>query len=66
MFIIDDSFEHEVWFERKKNSRHPRLVLLVDLWHPHFIEDFSIMPSLPSYTVDGKIVQIEGKAIERL
>lgn len=28
--VFDDSFEHEVWH----NGTRPRLVLIVDLWHP--------------------------------
>ncbi|XP_050670687.1 aspartyl/asparaginyl beta-hydroxylase-like [Leptidea sinapis] len=30
VFIFDDSFEHEVWH----NGTSPRLVLIVDVWHP--------------------------------
>ncbi|XP_017049903.1 aspartyl/asparaginyl beta-hydroxylase isoform X9 [Drosophila ficusphila] len=30
LFIFDDSFEHEVWH----NGTLPRLVLIVDMWHP--------------------------------
>ncbi|CAG4965339.1 unnamed protein product [Colias eurytheme] len=30
VFIFDDSFEHEVWH----NGTAPRLVLIVDVWHP--------------------------------
>jgi len=32
--IFDDSFEHEVW----NRTDEPRLVLLVDLWHPDLTE----------------------------
>lgn len=28
--VFDDSFEHEVWH----NGTSPRLVLIVDVWHP--------------------------------
>ncbi|XP_033152397.1 aspartyl/asparaginyl beta-hydroxylase isoform X1 [Drosophila mauritiana] len=30
LFIFDDSFEHEVWH----NGSQPRLVLILDMWHP--------------------------------
>ncbi|XP_034652936.1 aspartyl/asparaginyl beta-hydroxylase isoform X5 [Drosophila subobscura] len=30
LIIFDDSFEHEVWH----NGTRPRLVLIVDMWHP--------------------------------
>ncbi|KAF2362359.1 Aspartyl/asparaginy/proline hydroxylase [Trinorchestia longiramus] len=30
ILVFDDSFEHEVWH----NGTSPRLVLIVDLWHP--------------------------------
>ncbi|KAH8400775.1 hypothetical protein KR009_000935 [Drosophila setifemur] len=30
LFIFDDSFEHEVWH----NGTLPRLVLILDMWHP--------------------------------
>jgi len=30
VFILDDSFEHEVWHEGKE----VRLILIVDVWHP--------------------------------
>ncbi|XP_037922574.1 aspartyl/asparaginyl beta-hydroxylase isoform X3 [Hermetia illucens] len=33
--IFDDSFEHEVWH----NGISPRLVLIVDVWHPELTED---------------------------
>jgi len=29
-FVFDDSFEHEVWHR----AETPRLVLIVDVWHP--------------------------------
>ncbi|XP_055374605.1 aspartyl/asparaginyl beta-hydroxylase isoform X2 [Condylostylus longicornis] len=32
--IFDDSFEHEVWH----NGTSPRLVLIVDIWHPDLSE----------------------------
>lgn len=32
--IFDDSFEHEVWH----NGTTPRLVLIVDMWHPELTE----------------------------
>ena len=28
--IFDDSFDHEVW----NNASSPRVVLLIDVWHP--------------------------------
>ncbi|SPP73956.1 blast:Aspartyl/asparaginyl beta-hydroxylase [Drosophila guanche] len=30
LIIFDDSFEHEVWH----NGTRPRLVLIIDMWHP--------------------------------
>ena len=30
VLLFDDSFEHEVWNE----TDSPRLVLIIDLWHP--------------------------------
>ena len=30
--IIDDSFEHEIWYQNKNGGE--RLVLLIDMWHP--------------------------------
>ncbi|KAH8283668.1 hypothetical protein KR018_011585 [Drosophila ironensis] len=30
LFVFDDSFEHEVWH----NGSLPRLVLILDMWHP--------------------------------
>ena len=35
MIIFDDSFEHEVWNE----TDEPRIVLIVDLWHPQLRTD---------------------------
>jgi len=32
--IFDDSFEHEVWH----NGTSPRLILIVDIWHPDLTE----------------------------
>jgi hypothetical protein len=33
--IIDDSFEHEVWFTTAPSGAvADRIVLVVDLWHP--------------------------------
>ena len=32
MFIFDDSFDHEVWHFNDKDK--PRMVLILDLWHP--------------------------------
>ena len=32
VFVIDDSFEHEVWHEKANGG--VRLVLIIDLWHP--------------------------------
>lgn len=28
--VLDDSFEHEVWH----NGTHPRIVVIMDVWHP--------------------------------
>ena len=28
--VFDDSFEHEVWHD----GRDPRVVLIMDFWHP--------------------------------
>ena len=33
MFVFDDSFDHEVWFE-SENKNLSRLVLIMDMWHP--------------------------------
>ena len=47
MFIIDDSFEHEVWFD--KSGQFPRLILLVDFWHPDLTHEEKLgMSPLPS------------------
>ncbi len=35
IFVFDDSFDHEVWHERKSF----RLVLIVDMWHPELDGD---------------------------
>ena len=35
VLLFDDSFEHEVWNE----TAEPRLVLIVDLWHPQLRTD---------------------------
>ena len=35
--IIDDSFEHEIWY--RKNNGGIRLVLLIDMWHPDLTFD---------------------------
>ena len=32
--VLDDSFEHEVWHR----GAAPRVVLLVDVWHPQLSE----------------------------
>ena len=32
LFVFDDSFDHEVWYENEKNAS--RLVLIMDIWHP--------------------------------
>ncbi|XP_042228777.1 aspartyl/asparaginyl beta-hydroxylase-like [Homarus americanus] len=34
IFIFDDSWEHEVWHE----GDSPRLILIVDVWHPELTE----------------------------
>ena len=34
VFIFDDSFEHWVENQSKKNKQKPRIILLADLWHP--------------------------------
>lgn len=43
--VFDDSFEHEVWHDGSK----PRLVLMIDLWHPEITKEqrASISPLLP-------------------
>ena len=33
--VFDDSFEHEVWHR----GAGPRVVLIVDVWHPQLSED---------------------------
>jgi hypothetical protein len=33
--VFDDSFTHEAW----NQSAHPRVVLIVDLWHPDLTDD---------------------------
>ena len=35
--IFDDSFDHEVWHFSKENQ--PRLILIMDMWHPGLNED---------------------------
>ena len=35
--IIDDSFEHELWYQKKHGGI--RLVLLIDMWHPDLTKD---------------------------
>ena len=42
LLLFDDSFEHEVWNE----TDSPRLVLIVDLWHPHLRTDEQRLTSL--------------------
>jgi aspartyl/asparaginyl beta-hydroxylase (cupin superfamily) len=32
--LFDDSYEHEVW----NNASSPRVVLLIDVWHPDLSE----------------------------
>ena len=45
IFVIDDSFEHEVWH---KAPGEIRLVLLIDFWHPDIPEKLrSKLPELP-------------------
>ena len=36
IIIFDDSFDHEVWHYNPLN--HPRLVLILDIWHPDMTE----------------------------
>ena len=33
-FIFDDSFEHEVFNPPSANGVLPRVVLIIDIWHP--------------------------------
>lgn len=41
--IFDDSFEHEVWH----NGTSPRLILIVDVWHPELtLEERKMLTSL--------------------
>ncbi|XP_042866842.1 titin-like isoform X2 [Penaeus japonicus] len=35
VFVFDDSWEHEVWHE----GDSPRLILIVDVWHPELTEE---------------------------
>ena len=35
VLLFDDSFEHEVW----NHTSEPRLVLIVDIWHPQLQHD---------------------------
>ena len=35
VLLFDDSFEHEVWNE----TEQPRVVLIVDIWHPQLRSD---------------------------
>ena len=42
LLLFDDSFEHEVW----NNSPLPRLVLIVDMWHPDLQTDTSRVAAL--------------------
>ena len=37
LFVFDDSFDHEVWYENVQNV--PRLILIIDLWHPDLSEE---------------------------
>lgn len=39
--VFDDSFTHEAW----NNSAEPRLVLVVDLWHPGLSHDETVLLS---------------------
>lgn len=42
MLIIDDSFEHEVWYPTTTIpgvKLPPRLIMIVDLWHPDLTAD---------------------------
>ena len=32
LLVFDDSFDHEVWYDNPQKK--PRIVLIVDLWHP--------------------------------
>ena len=49
MVIIDDSFEHELWYLSDDNmsDSKPRLILIIDLWHPDLsAEDKQRVPGL--------------------
>ena len=50
MFVIDDSFQHEIWYDSPDDigdSDMPRLILIVDLWHPDLsVEDRKRVPGL--------------------
>ena len=46
VFVIDDSFEHEVWHK----GDTIRLVLLIDFWHPDL--SISLREKLPSLPMD--------------
>lgn len=35
VIVFDDSWEHEVWHE----GDSPRLILIVDVWHPELMEE---------------------------
>ena len=48
MVIIDDSFEHELWYlsDDVLDSK-PRLILIIDLWHPDLsVEEKRRVPGL--------------------
>lgn len=39
--IFDDSFEHEVWYDKSQQQEEKqvnRLLLIVDIWHPDLTE----------------------------
>ena len=48
VFVIDDSFEHEVW----QSGNTIRLVLLIDFWHPDLSE--SVKQRLQPLPVQGE------------
>jgi len=42
LLLFDDSFEHEVW----NLTKQPRVVLIVDLWHPGLDTDAKRLAAL--------------------
>jgi len=53
--LFDDSFEHEVW----NDTEEPRLVLIVDLWHPALSSDSARLRTLdpPRAELYGRLVR---------